>query len=380
MEASTAMKKTTAGRALILWLLAGAVLLCCDHGGTGAQAITTLNVSWVQSAPRAFLRLNGDGSQVLIYRQNVIDKPYLRRTEELVLVPTGGGQEQVFYKHDVIVPEIYYNFALSGDAKTVVFAPAFENDKVYALTRPAAVPKVVAAVAPDEAPAQLSLTTDGKWVAFTASRMIWSGRQGLAHANLYVAAIDGSVLHKVTPSPVPGRSIPYALSADGSTIAWLDDAKKGPFLADRDGKNALRLPFPVEVDPSKGRIVRVFLDKTGEKVFYSMLESNETSFDGKLFEVGRNGVGLKRVHMAARGFFEVSRDGQTVRYFENAGSAPPRVGTSWLVGGQAPTRMFDYGTFNWGVGTYDWSEDGKVFVWYDERAHYGKPVMVWRAP
>ena len=51
------MKKTTAGQALMLWLLAGAVLLCCDHGGTGAQAVTTLNVSWAQNVPRAFLRL-----------------------------------------------------------------------------------------------------------------------------------------------------------------------------------------------------------------------------------------------------------------------------------------------------------------------------------
>jgi hypothetical protein len=353
---------------------------CIAIDGAETQSVTTLDVNWVQRGSRAFFKLSGDGSRVLIYRQVVIDKPRLRRTEELVLVPTSGGVEQVFYRHDVDAPAIYNNFDLSADATTVVFAPAFENDNVYVVTSASGSPRVVASVGPDEAPGQLTLSADGRWVAFSASRMLWSGRQALRHANLYVAALDGSVLHKVTPAPVVGDAIPFAFSSDGATIAWVDDPTKGPMRADRDGGNALRLPFPGEVNPASGRIQRVFLDAAGSRVFYAVLESNGTSFDGKLFEVDRNGTGLVRRQSTAGGRFEVSRDGTAIRCFDSPGPVPPRTGTSWLLGSQGPVKMFDFGTLVWGVGTYDWSDDGNVLVWYDERAHYGAAVMVWREP
>jgi len=323
------------------------------------QSISTHPAPWLKEAVgNLFFRLDSDGDQLLVNRSPSIER------EELVLVPTAGGTETVWYSN--AGRSIYNQIALSGEGDMVIFAKS-PGSRVYAVTEPNGTPKVVADAAPYGDIRQLRVSNDGKWVAFTASSGLLNSPTGRVHANLYVAATDGSVVHRITGISVPMKLIPFDLSPDGGTLVWVDDPGKGPWVAGIDGSNAKRLSV------SGSSIVAVTCNTTGSVIYYQVLDANGAN----LYRVNRDGTNISLVHSAARGTYYVARNGSRVRLDQFDPKAKP-CGSSWLVEGSSLNAMFTFGRPGI-AGSRAWSGDGRVMVWRARFSPWADETRIWRA-
>jgi hypothetical protein len=251
--------------------------------------------------------------------------------------------------------------AVSGDGGKVVFAKDTES-RVFVLSSPGAPPATVTDVAPDRDPRQLQLSRDGRWVAFTASGIQGGGPIGRVQVNLYVAATDGSALHRITSTPMFGKYLAFALSADSTTLVWVDDPGKGPIVANRDGTGAARLPAP------GARIERVFCSADGSRVYCTTVEAAGV----KLRSIPRQGSTWALEDEVADGAFTVAGDGSAIRLVQAARSTSP--GTCWSVNGvSSRTAMFTFVRPEH-AGSMAFSGDGQVVVWRE-----GLATRVWQA-
>lgn len=341
----------------MLMLVALLSLAAAAAGQTAT--VTKHTATWLSNARgNLFFRLSADGSQMLVNRSPSSVK------EELVVVPSSGGEGVVW--HTSLGRSIYDRIALSGDGSTIAFAKTGES-KIYAVARPGAQPALVADISPDSDPRQLRISDDGKWVAFSAARMVQSGVHARAHANLYVAATNGAAVHRITAAALPQRWIAFDLSGDGKSVVWLDDAAKGPLLADANGANARRIAITAT------QLGMLRCDTTAAHIFFDAFDSEGTH----LWRVNHDGTGLTKLHTTTGGRFFVARASGQVRLQRfDRGSTPP--GSSWLQTGASPTKMFELEKEDI-VGTSDWSHDGKVMVWRAPASSGGSETFVWRA-
>lgn len=319
-----------------------------------AQTIKNHPAPWFGEGCRSFFfQLDTGGGQLFVNRSTATGG------EELVQVPVAGGSTQVWYAG--ARPEIFDRISVSGDGKTVAFARGTES-RVYVLMSSAAKPVSIANVAPDRDPRQLVMSRDGRWVTFTAAGVKGGGPIGRVQVNLYVAAVNGSAIHRVTPTPLSGRYIAFALSADGATLVWVDDPTKGPIVANRDGGGASRLPAP------SARIERVFCSADGNRVYCSTVETTAV----KLWSIARKGSSWKLEDEAPSGAFTVAREGGTIRLIQPPGQTSP--GTCWSVNGKANrTSMFTFTRPRY-AGSMAFSSDGRVVVWRE-----GLKTRIWQA-
>jgi hypothetical protein len=342
--------KSTLALALGLLLIAGSV----------AAQTTTAHSSGFLTDPTGnlFLRLNEDGSQLIANRSPQRDY------EELVSVPSAGGTEIVWHRSSG--RSIYNRFAFSNG--TLVFAKG-AHGIVYRITKAGGTPLAIANVSPDTDPRQLTLSTDGKWVAFTASNFMHNGKPGRVRANLYVAATDGSKLHKITASALTGKLVAFDLSGDGKYICWVDDSTKGPWIAGVDGKNARRLPLGI----TGATLQSVHCDPTAATIYY---QTNSTA-GVKLHSISRAGTGLAQVHATANGHYHVARDTARLRLrrIENPGAG---AGKLWTLSGASLTEVCAF-TLPRYAGSWAWSGDGKTLVWRGGLTKGSVKTFVWRA-
>jgi len=324
-----------------------------------SATVTKHTASWLSNARgNLFFRLSADGSQMLVNRSASPLK------EELVVVPTSGGEGVLW--HTAPGRSIYDRIALSGDGSTVVFAKTSES-KVYAVTQPAMTPALVADVSPDSDPRQLRISDDGKWIAFTAARMVQSSGQARVHANLYVAATNGSVVHRITAAALPGRWIAFDLSGDGKSVVWLDDAGKSPLVADANGANARRITVTAT------QLGRLRCNTTASQLYFDAFDRDGTH----LWRVNRDGTGEIKLQSTTSGRFFIARGSGQVRLERfDPNAAPP--GSSWLQTGEGPIKMFDIKREDID-GTSDWSQDGRVLVWRAPGSSGGFATFVWRS-
>lgn len=324
------------------------------------QSVTLLNDSGLTGVKgNHFFRLSTNGSKLLVNRSPTA------ANEELAVVPTSGGDATVWFSSPGRL--IYDRIALSGDGSVVAFAKGTEST-VYALTGSGSQPRAAANVAPFTDPRQLRLSDDGKWVAFSASRLVQSGSAFRVVSNLFVAATDGSVCHKIRGTDLVERMIAFDLSPDGSTIVWVDDPTKGPWVASRDGTSAVRL------NVSATKIVGVAANLAATRIYYQDLRATGI----RICSVNRDGSGAQVIHeSAAGGRYEVAGNAGAVRLrtFE-AKRTPP--GTSWLVGTTTLTRMFDYPRADV-AGTNEWSGNGEVAVWRVRTCSGTYETRIWRS-
>jgi hypothetical protein len=342
-----------------IFMLVAAALMLAAAATAQSPTVTKHSASWLSGANgNLFFRLSADGGQLLVNRSPLTDK------EELVVVPAAGGEGVVW--HTSLGRSIYDRIALSGDATTVVFGKTNETE-VYMLTQPGATPALVASLAPDGDPRQLRISDDGKWIAFTAARLVESGVQSRTCANLYVAATNGSALHCITPTSVPNRWIPFDLSGDGKSVTWLDDAHQGPMIADANGANARR----IAVTP--GHIGNLRCDTTSSRIYFDAYDAEGIH----LWRINRDGTGETKLHSTTGGRFFVARASGQVRLerFERTATPP---GASWLQSGENPTKMFDLQREDIG-GTSDWSADGKVLAWRTPASMGSFDTFIWRS-
>ena len=165
-----------------------------------AQNVTTHQAPCLKDPTgNLFFRLNRDGTKLLV------NSSVTREVEKLVLLPREGSAEQIW--HSSAGRTIFNRIALSGDGQKVAFA-CYPGSKVYALNKPGGTPTLVADVQPNGDIRQLILSGDGRWAAFTASTFRENGILVPLRASLYVAATDGSAVHRITATPIRQKYIP----------------------------------------------------------------------------------------------------------------------------------------------------------------------------
>ena len=335
------------------------LLLLAVLSGTGmSQTISTHPASWLkETTGNLFFRLNGDGSLLLVNRSTTAEK------EEMVVIPTAGGSETIWYSSEG--RSIYDRIAFSEKGDTVAFAKS-PGRRVYVVTRPGGEPIVVANTGSYGDPRQLCMSADGKWVAFTASSGLTNSPGGRVHANLYVAAADGSIVHQITSKTLPGKFIPFALSEDGKTVIWVDGPDKDPVVAGIDGKNAKRV-----ITAKKG-IRNVACSKDGSTIYYEILDG-----DGlEIRSIGSDGNGEKLLHSAAHGKYHVASGNGRIRLDQFDARQKP-CGRTWLVKDGGLKEMFTFRRPMIG-GSRTWSRDGRVMVWRTRFSPWVDKTMVWR--
>lgn len=329
-------------------------LLSTPFARISAQSIQNHPAPWFGEPGRSFFfQLDTPGKQLFVNRSTSTGG------EELVQVPVAGGTTQVWFANKR--SEIQDRMSVSGDGKTVAFARGTES-RVYVLASPASSPVTAANVAPDRDPRQLVLSRDGRWIAFSAFGVEDGGPIGRAQTNLYVAATDGSVAYRITKTPISGRYITFALSADGATLVWVDDPTKGPIVSNRDGGGFTRLPAP------GARIERVFSSADGNRIYCSTVEAKAV----KLHSIPRAGSIWNLEDEAQSGKFAVSREGNAIRWFQ----APTRYspGSCWSVTGKSSrTSMFTFTRPRYS-GSMVMSGDGQIVVWRE-----GLHTRIWKA-
>jgi len=342
----------------IACITAGLLLVTLVASAVG-QSTTPFQESWLKNPKgNLFFCLNGDGGKLLVNRS----ESWIQ--EELVEIPTGGGAERIW--HTSNGRSIYDRFVFSKNGDLVVFATV-GGSRVHALTSPQATPQVIGNVSPDQDPQHFRLSDDGKWVAFIASSFKHGGSLGMVRANLYVAATDGTALHRITANALPGNDIPFDISADGKTLVWVDDDQKGPLIAGINGQNARRLPL------SQARVTGVFSDPTGAVVYFQTLNDKGL----KLFSVKRDGTELQQVHAAQHGTYEVARDSTAIRLRQYDPKSND-VGTFWRLDGTKLEKAFTFKSLG-PVGSWSTSGDGRVIVWRDTKSATGDQTLIWRA-
>jgi hypothetical protein len=318
-----------------------------------AQSIVEHPASWFGEAGRAFFfRLDGSGGRLFVNRSTTSGG------EELVEVPSTGGTALIWYANPR--REIFNRIAVSSDGKTLAFAKG-TSARVYVLASAAASPITVADVSPDGDPRQLELSRDGRWIAFTASGVEGGGPIGRVRVNLYVAATNGSAVHRITSAPLVGKHIAFALSEDGGTLIWVDDPTKGPIVSERDGSGATRLPVPA------GRILRVHSAADGERLYCTTVGASTV----RLYSIARAGSNWTLEDEASDGAFAVAPETGAIRLVQRPGQTSP--GTCWSVGESSRTSMFTFEAPR-RAGSLAMSGDGKVVVWRE-----GLKTRVWQA-
>jgi hypothetical protein len=334
--------------------IAAFAMIAMLSGSASAQTIVNHPAPWFDEPGRVFFfGLDASGGRLFVNRSTA------EGGEELVEVPIAGGSTQVW--HTNAQREIFNRLAVSGDGKTVAFAKGTES-RVYVLTSPGKAPRVVADVSPYRDPRQLVLSRDGRWVAFTAAGVEGGGPIGAVQVNLYVAATDGSAVHRITNPPLPGRYIAFALSADGATLVWVDDRDKGPIVANRDGSGTSRLSAP------GARIADVFCSPDGSQVYCATIEAAAV----KLRSIARAGSQWALAHEAPSGSLAVAREGSAIRLIQRPSNTSP--GTCWSVNGASSREsMFTFAVPQH-AGSMALSGDGQVVVWRE-----GLKTRVWKA-
>jgi hypothetical protein len=310
---------------------------------------------WFNRGHQAFfLFLNGDGSRLLANRSTSTGG------EEVSDVPVAGGATRVWLRS--AKREIFDRIAFSGDGAHVAYAPG-SGSRVYFLANPGAPARLVADVSPASDPRQLTLSRDGGWVAFTASSIQGGGRLGRPQVDLYVAATDGSVLHRITSASLPGKHMAFALSGDGGTMVWVDDPARGPLIANRDGQQSRRLPPPL------GGIYTVSCSPDGGRIHCMSGKSDAL----QLCAISRLGTSWAVQATATSGRFIVAPSSGAAYHLERPTRAAP--GTCSMFSGptsRSPVFRFDSPRY---AGSIAISDDGRVAVWRD-----GGKTMVWRKP
>jgi hypothetical protein len=322
--------------------------------GLSAQSVADHPATWFEEPDRVFFyRLDKTGDRLFVNRSTASGN------EALVEVPSAGGATVVW--HESAGRAIAERFAVSGDGDTVAFAKA-SGSSVTVLTSPTATPVTAANVAPDRDPRQLVLSRDGQWVAFTAAGVTGGALIGTVKVNLYVAATNGSVVHTITSSPLRGKFIPFALSADGSTLVWVDDPMKGPIVCDRDGTDATRLPALAS------GIHQVDCAPDGSVVYSTRAEASGI----ELRKIPRVGSTWTVVDSVTGGIFTVTAETGAVRLVQQPSRDNP--GACWSV--TAPSTRSEMFTFETPrhAGSLAISGDGEVAVWRE-----GPKTRVWRA-
>jgi hypothetical protein len=240
---------------------------------------------------------------------------------------------------------------------------------VYCLKKAGATPAAIANVSPDTDPRQLMLSADGKWVAFTASSFMENGLPASVKVNLYVAATDGTKLHKITSSPLAGKYIPFDLSSDGKTICWVDDRSKGPWIADVDGKNARRLPLGV----AGSKLQTVHCDRTAATIYYQTISATGI----KLHSISRTGTGLTQIHATTHGHYAVARDATKIR-MRRVENTSTKEGKLWSVDGANLSEICTLSMPRY-AGSWAWSGDGNAAIWRGSAKDGKVKTYVWRA-
>jgi hypothetical protein len=294
----------------------------------------------------------------------LVSRPTATGGEELVIVPSAEGEGVTWYSAPSRT--ICDRIALSGDRGTVAFGHATEG-KVYVLTKSGQQPRAIADVSPDGDPRQLRLSEDGKWIAFTASNAFRDGKLGRVHANLYVAATDGSVVYRRTAAAVPGKYLAFDLSLDGKTVTWADELPGGAWIADPSGTGMRRISL------ASGSLIDLMLDASGSTVYHQVNNAEGV----RLYSVKRDGTGLTSVHTAANGTYRFAPVGGQVLLDQFDPKAEP-CGTAWLVQGANLVRMYDYSRPRF-AGDRAWSADGKVLVRRSPRSPGIQETRIWRA-
>ncbi len=317
---------------------------CAASKRTEAQAPT------VHTTPRlkalvgnVFYRASADGSAVLVSHSPNGE------AEDLVVVPRDGSTETLWRRS--VGRGIYNRVALSGNGAKVAYSRA-PGGTVQVLDGPQSTPREIANVAPDGDVRQLVLSHDGALAAFTASSYRdAAGNLVRVRANLYVAKTDGSGVTKITSSPVSEKFIAFALSGDGSTLVWVDDAKQGAWVGDADGKNAKRLPAA----PGGRAIQAVFTNAAGSTIYYQSV-----GLDGvKLHAVDRAQETVTLLHEGAHGsIYALSADGTSVHRLQTGS----RTATWWRATATGETKVADV---SWPrhLGSWTWSGDAGTLVW-----------------
>jgi hypothetical protein len=280
----------------------------------------------------------------------------------MVVVPSVGGTEQVWYRANGCC--VYNRIAINGQGNVVIFA-SYPGGKVYALTKPGENPKEIADVAPDGDIRQLALSQDGAWAAFTASSFLRNGKLSRLEVNLYVVATNGSAHYRITTTALPDKFISFDLSADGKTIVWVDDPKKGPWIADTNGQNAKRLP--IAPDP----IQSVFSNPAGDTIYYQTINATGV----RLLAVSRTGTTPAVVNEASHGHYYVARDSGTVLLAQDNRDLSAKR-TYWRVDGSTRTKLFSVKIPGY-AGSCALSGNGGAAAWVDPAPADENHTFVW---
>jgi hypothetical protein len=341
-----------AGMCLAVVLWSGAAL---------AQTISIHEAPCLRDARgNLFFRLNGDGTKLLVNRSPT------HEAEEIVLYPRTGISGVVWYRR--VGRGIYDRIALSADASVVVFA-VYPGSQVFSLRQPNGMPLSMANVSPDGDIRQLTLSDDGRWAAFTASSFLRDGKLGRVRVNLYVAATDGSIIHRITPEAINGKFIEFALSGNGQRIVWTDDLRHGAGIADLDGKNAVQLPAP----PEGSRIQALHCNDSGSEVYYQTIGADGV----KLLRVIPGRATFAQLYCATSGFYHVAGNGEKI-FLRKSLQETPCIAAWWELSGTTLVKRLTLTTPRH-VGSWAWSRDGKTMAWRDTADGGGFTTYVWQA-
>lgn len=319
------------------------VLGTCGH--TASQSLTTLDCQCISEGKgrSLFFAIDAGGDRLLVSRG------VESGDEELVEVPTKGGTPRVWYQGKG--RNIFERFDFSRDGRTVVFAKV-SGSGVFVLRNPQEQPVEIANVHPDVDVRQVRLSCDGQYVGFTAGRVVWKEGCGQPEYYLYVAAVDGSGVNRISSTPSATPYIPYAINDTGTLIAWIEDPEQGPMQSDLRGRNSERMPWP------SGNIIRNVFWRAGTE---ELLCESQGEHSVKLMATARNWSAPTELFQAPRGHFLVARGAYAVALLEPAQS-PTATGTVWLLkSGQDRKKMFQICASQY-EGCSAWSHDGRVLV------------------
>jgi Tol biopolymer transport system component len=202
-----------------------------------------------------------------------------------------------------------------------------------------------------------SLSPDGNLVAFT-----WTGSSKPGQTDIYVKAVAGEMIRRLTDTPVSELS--PAWSSDANSIAFVR-AGQGVFIMSQLGGSERRISEsggnPAWTPDSRSVLIRDSVGGRPAAIFQISLETLER----RQLTHPASGAGDWK--------FEVSPDGKLLAFSR---ATRPGVSDIYVVSmnGGEPVRRTDW---NAAVGGVVWTPDGRDLIY---NVGYDNPMALWRTP